>query len=248
MPFIDESAAHRSLRTAAHVHSNWSDDGSWPLDRIARTFARLGYGVVLMTEHSRGFSPQKWEEYIEAAARASNSRILIVPGIEYGDRDNLVHITVWGELPFFGDGLPTGHLLEASHQTGGTAVWAHPWRREAWRQFDLSWLRFLAAIEVWNRKYNGFAPSREILQLALREEVRLFVGLDFHTRRQIFPLSLKLRLTSPATPHSVYTALQNRQFSAGAFGLPIEMLASGPTRLALGGIESVRRTVAQILR
>ncbi len=181
----------RPARTVAHVHSDWSDDGSVSLDRIAAMFTRLRCRVVLMSEHSRGFTAARWQEYVQACRAASTGRVLLVPGIEYGDADDVVHLPVWGELPFFGDRVPVGKLLPQVAEAGGTAIWAHPWRRAAWRRFEPSWLPYLTAVEVWNRKYDGIAPSREALALARREGLAAAVALDFHTRRQLFPLSLR---------------------------------------------------------
>ena len=107
------------------MHSEWSDDGSWPLRRIARTFTRLGYDVALMSEHSRGFTAAKWLEYADACQEASSDQLLLVPGIEYGDEDDVVHIPVWGNVPFFGEGLPIGRLLPEVSAAGGIAMWAH---------------------------------------------------------------------------------------------------------------------------
>ena len=57
--FVDETLRHRDqpapagvpmtsrVRVAAHVHSDWSYDGTWSLSKIATTFARLGYDAVL---------------------------------------------------------------------------------------------------------------------------------------------------------------------------------------------------------
>jgi hypothetical protein len=203
-------AAVRTVRAAAHVHSAWSDDASWPLSRIAAAFARLRYSVVLMAEHSRGFSAAKWQEYTEACREQSNERVTLVPGIEYGDEDDVVHIPVWGRVPFLGEAPCITTLLGEVTEAGGTAVWAHPWRRDAWQRFDPSWRQHLAGVEVWNRKYDGIAPSRRSVELSHRHETRPFVALDFHTRRQLFPLSLALQVersthsvTAPANLPSV---------------------------------------------
>jgi hypothetical protein len=244
------------VRAAAHVHSEWSDDGSWSLSRVAETFAKLGHEVVLMSEHSRGFSAAKWQEYTDACRQESSARLLLVPGIEYGDADDTVHMPVWGQVPFFGDGLPTGKLLAEACGSGGVAIWAHPWRRQAWRRYEPSWLDYLAGVEVWNRKYDGIAPSREALTLARREGIKLSVALDFHTRRQLFPLTLALDLDrSPLseqrgglTEASVCAALAARRFSARAFGLPPERLARGPAGVALRGLERARKTTMSALR
>jgi hypothetical protein len=258
------------VRAAAHVHSAWSDDASWSLSRIATAFGRLRYRVVLMSEHSRGFSAAKWQEYTQACAQASTSRVTLIPGIEYGDEDDVVHIPVWGRVPFFGEAPGITALLGDVTVTGGTAVWAHPWRRDAWRRFDPSWRQHLSGIEVWNRKYDGIAPNRRSVELAEQHGARPFVALDFHTRRQLFPLSLAVGVErgvdgAPAgagtgeqavtpegvtpegvTPEGVYAALSAGRFSARAFGLPLTPMSSGLPATTLRMLESGRRVVARL--
>ena len=232
---------------AAHVHSEWSDDGSWTLTRIATTFTRLGYDVVLMSEHSRGFTAAKWPEYVDACREASSDRLMIVPGIEYGDEDDVVHIPVWGSVPFFGDGRPIGKLLAEVGSAQGIAMWAHPWRRDAWRRLSL--------LARPARRGRGLEPQvrRDRAQpgrahAGPAEGIRAAVALDFHTRRQLFPLTLRLDLDARPTEAAVHAALAARRFSPRAFGLPVERLARGPGGAALRGLETVRRTAAHALR
>jgi hypothetical protein len=243
----------RQVKAVAHVHSDWSDDGTWPLSRIATAFARRGYQVVLMSEHSRGFTAAKWDDYRQACAEASTDRVLLVPGIEYGDEDDVVHIPVWGQLPFFGDTLRTGELLKQAADAGGTAVWAHPWRRAAWQRCDPAWWDYLGAVEVWNRKYDGIAPNRGSLGLARRNGAAPFVALDLHTRRQLFPLSLRLAVPGPVTAplpgcDDVYGALREGGFAPRAFGITLGQLLSGPAAPTLWMLERARRAVARALR
>ena len=82
----------RTIRAAAHVHSDWSYDASWALPDLARAFARRGYDVVLMAEHDRGFDAERWAAYRMTCAAASSDRILLVPGMEYEDADNVVPV------------------------------------------------------------------------------------------------------------------------------------------------------------
>lgn len=253
------TAATRKVRAAAHIHSEWSNDASWPLSRIAATFGRCRYGVVLMSEHSVGFSQAKWQEYVEACAAASTERVTLVPGIEYGDDDDVVHIPVWGQVPFFGEAPRISALLAKVSEAGGTAVWAHPWRRDAWRRFDPSWRQHLTAIEVWNRKYDGIAPNHRSVELSRRQDARAFVSLDFHTGRQLFPLSLALRLDDsqseddrrepdPAiSPEDVFSALEAGRFSPRAFGMPLEPLTAGWPAATLRTLESGRRLAARLV-
>jgi hypothetical protein len=238
----------RPVRAVAHVHSEWSDDGSWTLRRIVTTFARLGHDVVLMSEHSRGFTAAKWQEYLAACQQASSDQLLVVPGIEYGDEDDVVHIPVWGHVPFLGAALPTGKLLPMVSEVGGIAMWAHPWRRDAWRRFEPAWLDHLTAVEVWNRKYDGIAPSRAALALVRREGMRATVALDFHTRRQLFPLTLRLDVNDDLTVPAVFTALATGRFAPHAFGIPLPPLVRGPGGAALQALESLRRAGSRAIR
>jgi hypothetical protein len=208
-----------------------------------------------MCEHSRGFSADKWEEYVEACSAASDSRITLVPGIEYGDKDDVVHIPVWGRVPFFGEAPAIGDLLNKVAEAGGTAVWAHPWRREAWRRADQSWYEQLKAVEVWNRKYDGIAPNSRCIDLSRRHDIPAFVTLDFHTRRQLFPLSLTLALNGDAsqvtegvTLDRVYGALNAGQFSCRGLGMPLRWLTDGASADLLRVLERARRTAARLVR
>jgi predicted metal-dependent phosphoesterase TrpH len=237
------------LRAAAHVHSEWSDDAVWSLDAIARSFRRRRYDVVLMCEHSRGWTARRYDEYVEACERASRDGLLLVPGIEYEDEDNVVHVPVWGDLPFFGPAPATSELLREVAAADGISVLAHPWRREAWRRFDRSWAQHLTAVEIWNRKYDGWAPNRAALEIARRSGLRAFVSLDFHTRRQFFPLALALRVDG-AQPgrDAVYSALRAGAFECRAFRRPALRLSEGARLGGLEACERLRRPAARQLR
>ena len=89
---------------ACHVHSAWSYDGSWSLEALSAKFRHHGCRILMMTEHDRGFSASRLDQYRDACAQASSDKILIVPGIEYSDAANRVHVLVWGKSPFPGRG------------------------------------------------------------------------------------------------------------------------------------------------
>lgn len=236
------------VRAAAHIHSEWSDDAAWTLDELTAAFRRRGIGVLLMCEHSRGFTDAKWSQYVEACAKASTPEVLVVPGLEYNDADNVVHVPVWGDVPFLGETPDIGELLARAAAEQGIAVFAHPWRKEAWRRFDPQWSRQLTAVEVWNRKYDGWAPNRRAL--AYQRELGLpgFVSLDFHTARQFFPLAMRLDLEGPTTREGVEDALRAGRFEALAFSRSALGLVSGATGRALAYAESARRVAARALR
>lgn len=222
------------ILAACHVHSVWSYDGSWELGDLSRSFSDRGYRILMMTEHDRGFTEVRLNEYRNACAKASSDKILVVPGIEYSDSANRVHVLVWGSIPFLGEGLPTGEMLARSRAAGGVAVLAHPTRREAWKSFEPSWTQGLLGIEVWNRKYDGWAPSKNAKELLNTTGAIPFVGLDFHTERQFFPLGMALDVPGVVSEAAVLDAVKARRCSARAFKLPVS--------------ESVVRTAMPVLR
>ena len=232
----------------SHVHSTWSYDGSWTLQSLSERFRQRGCRVLLMTEHDRGFSAQRFAEFREACAQVSSDQILVIPGIEYSDAENRVHVLTWGPAPFLGENLPTLEMLNAITAAGGVAVLAHPSRKNAWQAFTPEWEERLLGIEVWNRKYDGWAPSQTAPLLMKSPSLVPFVGLDFHTERQSFPLGMALDMGPAITEDAVLECLRNRRCQARAFGAPLER---EPLRKALPALriaERGRKTAARIAR
>jgi hypothetical protein len=238
------------IKASCHIHSEWSYDGKLPLPKLAAEFGRHGYRVLLMTEHDRGFTEARLHEYREACAQASTREILMVPGIEYSDADNVVHILVWGPVPFLGEALPTAEVLEKVNATGGIAVFAHPSRKEAWRKFDPRWSSSkLLGVEIWNRKTDGWAPSQTAAPLIQGTSLLPFVGMDFHTQRQFFPLATELEIQSPITETSILECLKSRRCRATALNMSLdEFLPQGWRRSGLQAAEYGRRAAASAFR
>jgi hypothetical protein len=234
--------------SVCHVHSGWSYDGSWSLDALSAKFSERGCRVLMMTEHDRGFTVERLNEYRRACAQASSDKILVVPGIEYSDAANRVHVLVWGPVPFLGESLPTTEMLEAVRCSSGVAVLAHPSRRNAWESFTHEWTERLLGIEVWNRKYDGWAPSETAPALLSRADAIPFVGLDFHTQRQSFPLAMVLDMEARVTEDTVLDCLRARRCSPRAFGAPLGRDLFRKALPALRMAERSRRTAARIAR
>jgi hypothetical protein len=130
----------------------------------------------------------------------------------------------------------------------GVAVLAHPSRRDAWKCYDPSWTDGLLGIEVWNRKYDGWAPSHTAPPLVSIAGAVPFVGLDFHTPRQLFPLAMALDMDEGLNEEAVVNCLRSRRCYARTFGHPLD---TGPIHTALpvfGIAERGRRTLASIAR
>jgi hypothetical protein len=233
---------------ACHLHSVWSYDGAWPLEALVARFSGSGHRVLMMTEHDRGFTASRYDDFRDACARASNKDTFVLPGVEYSDPENRVHVLVWGRLPFLGEGLRTDALLEAVKSEGGFAVLAHPGRREAWRCFDPQWADCLLGVEVWNRKYDGWAPGDDAAALLQSTGVVPFVGLDFHTARQSFPLAMALAIAGPVGETSILACLKAGRCSARAFGVPLSRPVFKRSVPLLKVAEQSRRTIASVRR
>jgi hypothetical protein len=237
------------VRIAAHVHSAWSYDGEWALDGLVREFRRRGYDAVLMAEHDHGFDQKRWIAYQEACAECSTSDLLLIPGMEYADPDNVVHTTIWGDaIPFFGSGRPTLSVLCDASEHNAASVFAHPLRRNALSRYRTEWAPFLTAVEIWNRKYDGVAPRPALETFARQEQLARFASLDFHTRRQFFPLAMCVSLQQPVSPSAVV-----REIRAGACRPEFLRLSAirctrGVEGATLRGLEDARRLVRDPVR
>jgi hypothetical protein len=231
-----------------HVHSKWSCDGSWLLEQRSAKFGRQGYRVLMMTDHDLGFTPARLLEYRQACTRASSAEILLVRGIECSDAANRVHVLVWGDAPFLGEGLSKNEMLEEVKAANGLAVLANPSRGSAWTYFEPHWARQLLGIDVWNRKYDGWAPSQSSPALLQKSSAIPFVGLDFHNHRQSFPLAMALELLAAVTEETVLQCLRSRKCYTRAFGVPVSHNLVRTALPALGAAEQVRWTLASIAR
>lgn len=237
----------KEIQVVSHVHSDWSYDASWKLEQLAAKFRRSGARVLMMTEHDRGFTDERFEQFRDACAKVSTADFLVVPGIEYSNAENLVHVLVWG-VPFLGEGLPTRQMLERAKAHDGVAVLAHPSRRGAWKTFEACWSKALLGIEVWNRKYDGWAPSKTAPPLIEEARAVPFVGLDFHTARQSFPLMMAVRVGDAVCEESVLDAMRERHLEPRAFGVPLDRRLFKRIVPTLSVAEKARKSAAKVVR
>jgi hypothetical protein len=202
-----------------------------------------------MSEHDREFDQERWSKYRKACMAASTDDILLIPGIEYEDVDNVVHTPVWGEnVPFLGTRRPTLELLRMAQAEGAVAVLAHPWRRNAISRYQPEWAPLLSAVEIWNRKYDGFAPSREIENFADQTGFAHFVSLDFHSRRQFFPLAMSVSFPGHPSSASLIEAIRDGHCRAEFLGLSALRFTGGVEGATLRALEAIRRGIREPVR
>ncbi len=244
----------KTLRVVLHAHSLWSYDGRWPLERIARTYGRLGADVVMMTEHDTGFDPGRFAEYRAACHAASTARCRLVPGVEYSSEDNDIHILTWGLPGFLAEHRPVPETLRAVRPAGGAAVFAHPVRRAAWQRFDPDWVPLLDGIELWNRKSDGISWGEEARALIAEHGLPATVGHDFHRGRQIWPLAQRFVvpgqvLDDPdALERALVAELRAGRTRPTAFGRPLRGDGTRPSRLPHPRAERARTALRDLIR
>ncbi len=229
------------VRAAVHVHSDWSYDGRLSLEQVARLLARRGYDAVFMCEHDRGFTTERKRAYEAACADASEAGALLIPGIEYADAEDRVHVPVWGVDAFQGEGRTTGEVLTAAADARGAALIAHPTRRDAWQVLRPEWLALAAGIEVWTRKWDGWAPNPWAVRQAACCGLVPVVSLDLHAATQTFPLAMELTVPDAPTVAACVAALRDGHCRALIRGHSIAPLAAGPLAPAAGAVEHFRR-------
>jgi predicted metal-dependent phosphoesterase TrpH len=239
----------RWIRLASHIHSSWSDDSSWTLPRLVVQLRRAGFQGALISDHDRTMTDDRWQRaQQECAAVGRATGFLLVPGVEYQDPDHVTHVPVFGAAPFYGRSPDTGDLLRAAHTDGAATVFAHPARRDAWERFNAAWAPNLSGIEVWNRKYDGITPNTWAVRTATTYGLNSFVSLDFHGRRQLYPLAMRVQSDARMTSADVVKALRNGDCRASAWGLTPERLSSGALGRVNRGLEALRLVTAPALR
>ncbi len=239
------------VKAVLHAHSVWSYDGSWELPAIARLFGRMGADVVMMTEHDTGFDPARFAEYRAACADASTSRCTLVPGIEYSSPGNDIHILTWGLTEFLAEHRPVTETLSAVAEAGGATIFAHPVRRDAWKQFDPAWVPLLSGIELWNRKSDGLRPGEQARRLIRETGLPATVGCDFHKAKHYYPLSH--RIPTSGAPDALETdlvaSIRQGKIRPQAFGRALTDETGTPKPDGLHGhLEKARRGAIRVVR
>jgi predicted metal-dependent phosphoesterase TrpH len=197
-------------RILLHNHSTWSD-GQLSLAEIAGLGKCLGASAIAMSEHDFDFTPQKWQDYTEACRLESTKSCALIPGIEYSSSDDNIHIVTVGTTSYFGARGDLLETLSAVRAEGGASILAHPRRRDSFEIITRELLQRIDAIEIWNRKVDGLLPVRSYFKFAKACALAATVGMDLHTRRQIFPMwNVVDAGTGPLDGKTLATALRNR--------------------------------------
>lgn len=201
-----------------HLHSDWSHDGEWPLEKLAAAARATSLGFLGMTEHSESMDAGRMERYVALCRKISVDGLLVLPGIEFdcGGGLHILGIGVTGFAPLE-DPLEVVRHIRAQ---GGISILAHPLRvaYEIPEGLELH----LDGVEVWNLPYDSrFLPNPSSLRMynrirsRRRERLLAFCGHDFHRRR----LYARPRIAVPGQVSSgdhLLAALREGRFTCGS--------------------------------
>lgn len=241
------------LKLAVHIHTEVSDDSTWSLHRLAKVLRRFGFHGMLVCDHDRTMDDVKWHSLRVACDEfGDNTGFLTIPGVEYQDRDHVVHVPVFGRLPFHGRSPDILSLIRSAREHGCVSVFAHPARRDAWQRFSPEWVEWLTGVEVWNRKYDGVSPNRWALEATDRHGLMPMVGLDWHGPRQLFGLAMEVSRPTMGTNaemgDAVLASVLTGEARSTVFSLDVRRFSSGPLAVATRHIEAVRSWAAPRVR
>ncbi len=248
MPAGGRQGQVSTLRLAAHIHSSFSDDCDWPLERIVRLLQCAGYHGALVCEHDRGMTNEHWRRIRLECDRLTQAGFLTIPGIEYQDPSHTVHVPVYGDIPFLGSSPHVADVLRRAADHGGVSVIAHPARRDAFRTIREEWLDAATGIEIWNRKYDGIRPNAWAMNQTYKHELVRFVSLDFHGPRQFFPLALTVPADGAASSVEILAMIRSGASRPSALGIDPELLMHGAGGTIFSSLEIARRRLAAVVR
>ena len=225
------------LKGIGHVHSTFSFDGKVELAEVHAFFAARGFDFVLMSEHVEHLDLARMQHIYDSCLRVSDSRCVLIPGIEIDD----LHILIFGiQRPESFDGnLP--FTLEA-HRGGALIVLSHPVKIR--KGIPDAVRPLLAGVEVWNSRYDGRRAPRPASLALFRElqavspQLAPFCGVDFHRQSDFSGVSLAVDAAS-RSPSDIVAALRASRFRICNHGKPIPIYAdSSAWARALYGVKN----------
>ena len=103
-------------------------------------------------------------------------------------------------------------------------------------------------IEVWTRKWDGWAPNERACEWAADAGMVGVAALDLHGPHQIFPLAMELEIAGPLGVESCVDAFRQRRCRALIHGLSAAPLTSGALAVTARAVEHLRRPIWRVGR
>jgi len=207
------------MKGVLHLHSTYSD-GEFTLAELRTMFLQAGCQFLCMTDHAEAFDESKLQVYREECASLSDSKLIIVAGLEYRCDRNM-HILGYGAMQPSQSNDPQTVIRHIDAQNAVSVI-AHP--RDEFFPWIESFEVLPRGIEAWNSKYDGrYAPRPGTFSLVRRlqsrkSDLRAFYGQDLHWKKQFRELFVLLNFES-ARSEDILVALARGEFSGEKSGL-----------------------------
>ena len=216
-----------------HVHTNYSHDGRDSLETVRDFSLSRGIAWVGLTDHAEDLTPDRFEEFVERCDAVSDSRVLLIPGLEFRFAGHPgLHLLALGLSRWIQPSTPEEFIGEARSAASFTIV-AHPILCHYKLPRVVS--AGIDAIEVWNATYNTrFLPDPRAIRLlrdarARRGEIVGIAGLDQHDSRN----DRETRVIISANESDPLTALKAGRFVNAGKTMRFDATVSmGPVRQA----------------
>ncbi|MCJ7443533.1 MAG: PHP domain-containing protein [Methanotrichaceae archaeon] len=171
----------RLIKGVIHVHSQYSYDGTLPLKTIKNYFKERGFNFIIFTEHENKMGDDWIDLFVSECKSASEEDFIIIPGIEFKYEDiEILGLNLNKNIYYNG----IKDLIKKIKINNGLAVLAHPKKYKYNFKNNLSILKELNGIEIWNCRYDGRHVPRvhsiKLLNLLRNENIFGYAGLDYH--------------------------------------------------------------------
>lgn len=207
------------MRGVLHLHSTYSD-GEFSLAELRTLFLQAGCRFLCMTDHAEAFDEKKLQDYREECASLSDSKLIVVAGLEYRCERNM-HILGYGATRPSQSNDPQTVIRHIEVQNAVSVI-AHP------KEDCFPWIESFEVlprgVEAWNSKYDGrYAPRPATFSLVRRLQSRkadlhAFYGQDLHWKKQFRELFVLLNSES-ARSEDILATLARGEFSGEKGGL-----------------------------
>lgn len=218
---MKKSAQKERRLGALHIHSAYSSDAEWPLEKCKEVFQKEGYRFIGLTEHIEDLNDRQIAEWNEKCRSLSDAEFLFIPGFEFSFSRG-IHLLGFGLRERIAGGS-IGEVIDQIDSAGGVAVWAHP-TPEALNMI-YSYAERLSGMEIWNGRYHGERrpPFRLLSALervrSLKTNFYGFGGIDFHKEGQDRGISVVVE--SGGSVPEILEALRNGKFYIRREGMTI---------------------------
>ncbi len=172
-----------------HLHTSWSHDCSIEVDELLDHAEAQGLGAIAITDHN------VFGGALEAAERARNRRLVVIPGeeVKTGDQGEVIGLFLQEEIP---RGMSFGETVAAIRAQGGLVYVPHPFDRMHAIPDPATLHRHLAEIdvlEVYNARLLFETYNEEALRFARKYNLTPGAGSDAHVLAGVGTGAVRLR-------------------------------------------------------